>query len=207
MKPLPLKQLTVASTNPGKVGEIRTVLTGLRAWSVLPLPEDLPPVDETGETFLENAILKAEAYSRILGDSAGWVVADDSGIVVDALDGRPGIFSGRYAENDELRNKKLLGELEGVRGDRRSAHFVCTLVLAKQGKALWSTEGRVDGMIAVEPVGRNGFGFDPVFYLPDRELTMGQLPPETKNQISHRGRALAELRRHLESGDFQQPVI
>ena len=197
-----MKHLVVASTNPGKVREIREVLEGLAAWSVDSLPEDLPLAEETGSTFLENAIQKAEFYSRNLTGGDRWIVADDSGLVVDALDGRPGLFSSRYAPTDEARNQKLLRELEGVTGDQRSAQFVCALAFAKDGQTLWTTEGRIDGTIAVEPIGDNGFGYDPLFLLPDRNQTTGQLPPETKLRISHRGIALARLREYLEGSDF-----
>ena len=197
-----MKHLVVASTNHGKVREIRAVLEGLDDWSVDALPKDLPLAEETGSTFLENAAQKAEFYSKLLGGNDRWIVADDSGLVVAALDGRPGLFSSRYAPTDEARNQKLLRELEGITGDQRAAQFVCALAFAKDGRTLWTTEGRIDGTIALEPIGDNGFGYDPLFLLPDRNQTTGQLPPETKNRISHRGLALAMLREYLEESDL-----
>jgi len=197
-----VKHLVVASTNQGKVREIRAVLEGLDDWRVDSLPQDLPLAEETGSTFLENAAQKAEFYSKHLAGNDRWIVADDSGLIVDALDGRPGLFSSRYAPTDEARNQKLLRELEGMTGDQRTAQFVCALAFAKDGRTLWTTEGRIDGTIALEPIGDNGFGYDPLFLLPDRNQTTGQLPPETKLRISHRGIALAMLREYLEGSNF-----
>ena len=194
-----MKRLVVATTNAGKVREIVAVLDGLDGWSVEPLPSGLPLADETGSTFRANASQKAEFYSRTLGPDP-WVVADDSGLVVDALDGRPGVLSSRYAPNDEARNGKLLGELRDIAASDRSARFVCALALARNGRVAWTTERSVEGTIAFQPVGTYGFGYDPVFLLPALGRTMAELPREAKNRISHRGRALETLRAHLESG-------
>ncbi len=193
-----MKRLVIATTNAGKVREIVSVLDGLEGWRVEPLPGGLPLADETGSTFVDNAVQKGEFYSRILGPEP-WVAADDSGLVVDALDGRPGVFSSRYAPNDEARNRKLLGELRNVAEPNRSARFVCALALARNGGVVWTTEGSVEGTIALRREGTHGFGYDPVFLLPALGRTMAELPPEAKNRISHRGRALAMFRAHLES--------
>ena len=191
-----MRRLVVASTNPGKAREIRTLLQSLQAWAVEPLQSNIPEIEEIGSTFLENAIQKAEYYSRTID---GWIVADDSGLVVDALDGRPGIHSARYAPTDQERNRKLLHELENVRDAERTARFVCALALAWAGRTVWSIEERLEGRIALAPAGEHGFGYDPVFWIPEFEQTMGQLKPEVKNRISHRGLALARLREHLET--------
>ena len=191
-----MRRLVVASTNPGKAREIRALLQSLQAWTVEPLQSNIPEIEETGSTFLENAIQKAEYYS---GTIDSWTVADDSGLVVDALDGRPGIRSARYAPTDQERNRKLLHELENVSDAERTARFVCALALACAGRTVWSVEERVEGRIARAPAGEHGFGYDPIFWIPESEKTMGQLKPEVKNRISHRGLALARLREHLET--------
>jgi non-canonical purine NTP pyrophosphatase (RdgB/HAM1 family) len=191
-----MKTLIVASKNTGKAGEIAAVLGELGDWVVKPLPEDVPDVEETGKTFLENAVLKAEYYSCVT-DSLS--VADDSGLIVDTLDGRPGLYSSRFAPTDEARNQKILEELDGVPKGKRTAHFVCALALARSGRTLWRGEGRVDGEIVLTPTGENGFGYDPIFWVPEFGCTMGQLSPQVKNQISHRGLALAKLKQYLES--------
>lgn len=191
-----MTRLVVASTNAHKVGEIRTVLGAMESWQVVPLPPDLDEAEETGQTFLENAIQKAEFYSRACPD---WTVADDSGISVDALDGAPGIHSARYAPDDGARNRKLLAALEEVPEEERGAEFVCALAVARGGRSEWTVEGRIRGVIAHQPAGDNGFGYDPIFLLPELGRTMGEIPPDHKNRISHRGRALASLKDYLET--------
>lgn len=189
-----MKTLVVASKNAGKTAEIRAVLAALEDWNVEPLPPGTPELEETGSTFLENAVRKAESYGDRLG---GWTVADDSGLEVAALDHRPGIRSARYAPTDAERNRKLLSELAGIAPDGRTAEFVCALALAHEGQIVWRVEERVSGRIAAAPAGENGFGYDPVFFLPELGRTMGELSPEVKNRISHRGRALHRLLGHL----------
>ena len=189
-----MERLVVASTNAHKVLEIRTVLDTLESWQVAQLPPGLEEPDETGHTFLVNAIQKAEFYSRACPD---WAVADDSGIAVDALGGAPGVHSARYAPDDEARNRKLLAALEGVPDGGRGAEFVCALAVAREGKIAWTVEQRIRGVIARAPAGRNGFGYDPIFRLPELDRTMGEIAPEHKNRISHRGLALASLLDYL----------
>ncbi|MCX7706615.1 MAG: XTP/dITP diphosphatase [Anaerolineae bacterium] len=183
-------KLLVATHNPGKAREYRELLAGLPL-EVTYLDElgITLEVEETGSTFAENAILKATTYAQVSGL---WTWADDSGLEVDALDGAPGVFSSRYAgpgASDVDRYRKLLNALAGVPWDRRTARFRCTVALATPEGAVRTVEGVCEGVIAFGPVGEHGFGYDPVFYLPERGLTMAQLPPEVKNQISHRGRA------------------
>ncbi len=184
------RRLLVATHNPGKAREYRELLAGLPV-EVTYLDElglSLE-VEETGSTFAENAILKATTYAQVSGL---WTWADDSGLEVDALGGAPGVFSSRYAgpgASDADRYRKLLNALAGVPWDRRTARFRCTVALATPEGAVRTVEGVCEGVIAFGPAGEYGFGYDPVFYLPDRGLTMAQLPPEVKNQISHRGRA------------------
>jgi XTP/dITP diphosphohydrolase len=186
--------LIVASKNPGKAREIRAVLDRLDDWEVIPLPPNAPEMEETGQSFIENAIQKAEFYSSRF---AGWSVADDSGLEVEALGGRPGIHSARYAPTDAERNDKLLAELAGVPESRRDARFVCALALALDGRVQWKVQEHVAGRIVEEPIGRNGFGYDPLFLLPDVGRTMAEIDPAIKNRISHRGRALERLRAYL----------
>jgi XTP/dITP diphosphohydrolase len=191
-----VKQFTVATTNPNKIHEIRSALEPLTDWEAIPQPETLPPVEETGSTFVENAILKAVYVSGIVD---GLVLGDDSGLCVDALDGRPGILSARYAETAGARIHRLLTEMVNVPRGRRHARFICALALARNRALIWTTESRVEGEIGFEPSGTGGFGYDPIFRLPHLGLTMAELALEEKNKISHRGLALQRLAAYLNS--------
>jgi XTP/dITP diphosphohydrolase len=193
MKP----RLLFATTNPGKLRELRGLVGD--AVEVLAL-SDLPPVPEPvedGATFEENAEKKARAYADATGLPA---LADDSGLCVDALGGRPGVHSARYAEgSDKARYEKLLGELSGVPDDERTAAFMCALCLAlpRGGRAVIEV-GRCEGRIGHEPRGSHGFGYDPVFVLPQREgRTLAELTSEEKSGLSHRGVAFRKMRPHL----------
>lgn len=197
------RKLLVATHNPGKVREYRELLAGLPLEVTYLDAEGITlEVDETGATFAENAILKATTYARISG-LLTW--ADDSGLEVDALGGAPGVYSARYAgsgASDADRYRKLLDALTGVPWAQRTARFRCTVAIAAPAvealpvETLYVTslhvrtaDGICEGIIAFGPAGENGFGYDPVFYLPEHGLTMAQLAPEVKNRISHRGRA------------------
>jgi len=189
-------KLLVATTNPGKVREYATLLAGLNVELVgLKDVGILTDVDETGSTYAENAALKARTYAQLSGLLT---LADDSGLEVDALGGRPGVYSSRYAPDSSTRIQKLLKELEGVSADRRTARFQCVTALAAPDGRLELTCGTVEGVIAPEPRGNNGFGYDPIFYLPERGMTLAELPAEEKDLISHRGLAAKEMRRILE---------
>jgi XTP/dITP diphosphohydrolase len=191
-------KLLVATRNPGKVREYAGLLAGLPI-EVTYLPEvglDLE-VAETGASFAENAILKAKTYARASGLPT---LADDSGLEVDALGGEPGIHSARYAGScatDADRYRLLLRRLEGVPWERRSARFRCVIALATPEGEVWTAEGEVEGIIAFEPRGSGGFGYDPVFYLPEHGCTMAELPAGVKNQVSHRSRAARGIRHIL----------
>jgi XTP/dITP diphosphohydrolase len=189
-----VKRLVVASTNAGKIREVSLALSDLPDWNVESLP-DLPEIEETGTTFMENATLKAVHYSQSI---EGLVLADDSGLGVHALDGRPGVHSARYAPSTLERNERLLGELAGLgpNGDRNAA-FYCAFVAARAGKVVWSTQTQLPGRIATQAVGEWGFGYDPIFYVPEAGKTLAQMTPAEKNQVSARGRALQELRGFL----------
>jgi len=162
-------------------------------FEIQPVPGlvNIPPPDETGRSFEENAILKATYYSRFAGQP---VFADDSGLEVDALDGRPGVLSARYAGDnatDEANNQRLLNELRGV-SDRR-ARFVCVIAVARGGRLLKTYRGAVEGRILDEPRGANGFGYDPLFFHEPFGCTFGEAPPEMKMRVSHRGEALRAM--------------
>jgi len=201
-----MRRLLVATNNPGKQREYRQLLAPLGV--LLLMPQDLaqaPTVLESGRTYAENARLKALVYQR---SSGLLTLADDSGLEVDTLDGEPGLHSARYAgpvADDEKRYRLLLTRLEGVPWEQRSARFCCVVVLAVPGGATHSAEGVCEGLIALQPRGHNGFGYDPVFYFPEHDCTMAQLSPEVKNLISHRARAVQKmlpvLRRILSQGD------
>ena len=189
-----LLPLLVSTRNAHKVHEIRTILGEAFEVSDLAVLPGMPEVEETGANFEDNATLKALAASQLFD---GWVIADDSGLEVDALGGAPGVFSARYAGANALdadNNALLLRNLEGVRGKSRTARFRCVIVLARAGHKLAAFNGAVAGIIAPQPRGTEGFGYDPLF-IPDGFCkTFGQLPPATKNRLSHRARALNQLR-------------
>jgi len=189
-----VKRLIIATTNAGKVIEIRSALGDVPGWFLEPLPPGISAVEETGDTFMANAIQKAEHYSRLVDDIT---LADDSGLCVAALGGRPGVHSARYAENPAARIRRVLREMETVPDERRDAAFYCALALARHGKIIWTVERHVNGVIAHSPSGTGGFGYDPVFLLPELNRTMADLDTEQKNRLSARGKSLAELRKFL----------
>lgn len=196
----PPRRVVVATRNAGKLSEIRASID-LPGWEFVTAEEAgfaSPDVVEDGETFADNAVLKAVAYRRATGLAA---LADDSGLAVDALDGRPGVRSSRYAGEDATdsdNNAKLLYELAGIPDDRRTARFVCAMVLVDERGDAIEASGACEGRIGRSPRGSGGFGYDPLF-LPDDApgRTMAELALEEKGRISHRGRALDALRRRL----------
>ena len=190
--------LVIATRNRGKLREIARLLAGLPA-ALCGLEEfpEAPVVEETGGTFEENARLKAVAAARATGRLS---LAEDSGLEVEALGGRPGVLSARYAgegASGEALCRKVLGELTGVPAERRGARFVCVVAAATPGGVLWTVEGTCCGYIAEEMRGEGGFGYDPIFFYPPRGRTFAELSPEEKNAVSHRGRAFGEARRRL----------
>ena len=189
-----MNRLIIATSNDGKVIEIKSALGELPGWSLEAMPFSIPPIDETGETFIENAIQKAEYYSKLI---PGLILADDSGLCVAALGGRPGVHSARYAEDPASRIQRLLHEMKSVPEGRRQAVFYCALALADAGRIIWTVQGEVSGVIATTPAGMGGFGYDPLFLLPDLNRTMGELSTEDTNRLSARGKALQELRNFL----------
>lgn len=188
-----LLTLVIATGNPGKTAEIRDLLSDFPI-NIKNLDDfgPIPPVVEDGDTFDENAYKKSSFVSKILGYPA---LADDSGLVVDALDGAPGVYSARYAGEDATdvqRYTKLLEEMKGQ--PNRKAAFECVISLAVPTGAALTYEARCEGLITEEPAGDAGFGYDPVFYYPPLKKTFGQLSREEKGRISHRGKALQELK-------------
>jgi XTP/dITP diphosphohydrolase len=189
--------LVVATGNAGKLVELRELLNGLNL-SLRSLVElGLPSPEETGNTFAENADLKARAAATA---ASAWALGDDSGLCVDALGGAPGLHSARYAATDEARRARLLRELSAVPAERRGAHFFCAAALCAPDGRIFRAEGRVHGSIAFAPRGTNGFGYDPLFLPAETPgLTLAELPSVEKNRLSHRGRALGGLRPVLEA--------
>jgi XTP/dITP diphosphohydrolase len=189
-----MKEVIIATKNPGKAKEFEHIFSsrGIKVRTLLDFPE-IPDVDETGSTFEENAILKADAVAQALGKM---VIGDDSGLIVDALEGRPGIYSARYAgepKNDENNTDKVLSELKGLPEEKRSARFYCALAVAIPGQETRTVSGTCEGRILEERRGSNGFGYDPVFYVPEKGLAMAELSSDEKNKISHRANALKKL--------------
>ena len=186
--------IVVATANQHKVGEYKKLLGDIEVdlKSLADFP-GFPEVEENGKSFKENASIKAVAASKYCQAPA---FADDSGLEVEALDGRPGIYSSRYAASDPERIAKLLGELEGK--ENRRARFVCAIAIAFNGEVLETFEGTVEGTITLAPRGEGGFGYDPVFQPDGYDQTFGELPAEVKNSISHRARAFANAMEFVE---------
>ncbi|WP_078430186.1 XTP/dITP diphosphatase [Alkalihalobacterium alkalinitrilicum] len=190
-----MKEIIVATKNKGKVKEFEAILgqLGYTITSLFDYP-DIPDVEETGETFVDNALLKATTIANHLQKP---VIADDSGLIVDALDGRPGVFSARYAgesKNDAENLMKVLTEMEGIPEKERTARFHCAIALAYPDGYTECFEGSCEGKITKEPEGVNGFGYDPIMYIEEKQKTMAQLTSEEKNEISHRAKALQQLK-------------
>jgi XTP/dITP diphosphohydrolase len=195
-------RLFLASSNPGKLAEYRVLAQTpkplLPATTAIPLDllpgfESLPPFEENAPTFAENAAGKALHYSRFCD---GLVFADDSGLVVPSLGGAPGVLSARYAgpkASSAERNAKLLRVLHGKSGRDRAAYFVCAIALAQSGRAKAIVTARIDGQVLEAPRGDRGFGYDPVFYVPELEKGFAEISAEEKNEHSHRGRAFRKL--------------
>jgi XTP/dITP diphosphohydrolase len=191
--------LLVATRNAHKTEEIQRILGSQFNVTDLAAHPEIPHIAESGTTFQENAILKAVAVSKRM---PGFVIADDSGLEVEALGGAPGIHSARYAgmnATDQEKTDKLLGELArvGATKNARRARFRCVLALACKGNVLGAFEGMIEGQIADRPRGSHGFGYDPIFMPEGFEQTFGELAPAEKNQLSHRARALGRLRTFL----------
>ena len=185
--------VVVATGNPGKLREIQPYLANLN-WTLTLKPPELE-IEETGETFLENARLKASQVAIATGQ---WAIADDSGLVVEALNGSPGVYSARYGENDAARIERVLTELGST--SNRQAQFVCAIALARpDGEIALETEGVCRGKILRQPRGTGGFGYDPIFYEPEQGKTFAEMTPSQKDRCSHRGLAFQTLMPELRS--------
>jgi XTP/dITP diphosphohydrolase len=196
-------ELVIATANPGKAREFREMLGGDRfEWSDLSEHADLESVEETGHTFRANACLKASHYARAL---KSWALADDSGLAVDALNGKPGVHSARWAilnntgKGDADNNATLLQQLDDIPDDKRCARFVCCLALADdQGRIILTTQASALGSILRAPRGDGGFGYDPLFFVASHNRAMAELSPEEKHAISHRGKALGRMKEMMQ---------
>jgi XTP/dITP diphosphohydrolase len=203
--------ILLATTNGGKLREVAAVLADLpvRLATLDDFPS-LPEPQEDGDTFEANALLKARHYARLSGV---WALADDSGLEVDALGGAPGVVSARYAgcdapareDRDAANNARLLSELRNTPIEKRTARFRCALALCDGDRLVATAIGAVEGLIIDDARGDNGFGYDPHFLIPEFGLTTAEMPPDQKNRISHRGRALAALRIAMAQGGVLAP--
>ena len=197
-----IKKIVLASNNPGKVREINSMLSDLDIQIVSQKEFNVPEIEETGLTFVENAILKARNAAKHTNLPT---IADDSGIEILALNGKPGIYSARYAgpgASDEANLLKLVEEVKKLPEEKRQARFVCLMVFVRNADDPIPViaEGVWNGIAITEPRGKNGFGYDPMFYVTAHKCTSAELPPEVKNRISHRAIALRELIKQLKSG-------
>ena len=189
-----------ATGNQGKMKEIREILADTE-YEVVSMKEAGVDAEiiEDGTTFEENAVIKAKAIMELTGELT---LADDSGLEVDALNGEPGVYSARYMGEDtsyRIKNQSLVDRLEGVPVEKRTARFVCVIAAAFPDGTVCTTKGTIEGKIGYEERGENGFGYDPIFYLPDMSRTTAELSPEEKNAVSHRGKALAAMKEQIAS--------
>ncbi len=190
-----MKRLVVATRNQGKLREVSQILADL-PYELVSLAEypNVPDVEETGSTFLENAVLKAIKYARYTREMT---LADDYGLEIDALDGAPGVHSSRFAPTDPERIARVLELMKDVPNGKRIARFRCAIAIAWPDGRVETCEAKVEGIISLEPRGSYGFGYDPIFYIPELGKHMAELEPEEKNAISHRGRALRIVKKML----------
>lgn len=194
------KRIIFATGNQGKMKEIKMILADVDV-EVLSLKEAGIEADivEDGATFEENAVIKAKTIMEMTGDI---VLADDSGLEIDYLNKEPGIYSARYMGEDtsyDIKNNNLIGRLNGVPDEKRTARFVCVIAAAFPNGDILTTEGTIVGMIGYEIKGSNGFGYDPIFYLPQYQCTTAELDMELKNELSHRGKALRAMKEQLKN--------
>ena len=195
-----MKKIIFATGNENKMKEIRMILADC-GYEILSMKQAGIEVDvvEDGSTFEENAIIKATAISKLAGEDCV-VLADDSGLEVDYLNKEPGIYSARYEGVDtpySIKNQIIIDRLAGVEGEARSARFVCAIAAAFPDGRVETRRGTIEGRIAFEPAGENGFGYDPIFYVPEFGKTTAELDPEEKNKVSHRGNALRMIKEVL----------
>ena len=193
-------KIIFATGNEGKMKEIREILADPQV-EILSMKEAgiTAEIEENGTSFEENAVIKAKAVMELCHEI---VLADDSGLEIDYLNKEPGIYSARYMGEDtsyRIKNQNLIGRLEGVPDEGRTARFVCVIAAAFPDGEVLTARGTIEGRIGYEEMGENGFGYDPIFYVPEYGCSTAQLSPEVKNQISHRGKALREMKRKLQA--------
>ncbi len=193
-----MKKIIFATTNKNKVREVQMMLEDsdveLMTMEEAGIHTD---IEEDGTTFEENAIIKAKTIMEMTGEIA---LADDSGLEVDYLDGAPGIYSARFLGEDtsyDIKNQYIIDKLKDVKGKERSARFVCAMAAAFPDGSVEVCRGTIEGLIGYEPKGKNGFGYDPIVYVPEYEMTTGEMSPQLKNSISHRGQALEQMKEIL----------
>lgn len=197
------RKVIFATSNEGKMKEVRAILEDL-GMEVLSMKEAGIHVDvvEDGTTFEENAVIKATEIQKVCGEI---VLADDSGLEVDYLNKEPGIYSARYMGEDtsyRIKNQNLIDRLEGVEDEKRTARFVCAIAAAFPDGTVEVTRGTIEGRIGYAESGENGFGYDPIFYVPEYGCTTAQLSPEQKNEVSHRGKALREMKEIMKRKEY-----
>ena len=190
-----MKRIIFATTNENKVREVNMMMEGFDV-ELVPMSEVGINVDieETGTTFEENAIIKAKAICEMTGEIA---LADDSGLEVDYLDGAPGVYSSRFLGEDtpyEVKNDYIIDKLKDAKGDERSARFACAMAMVFPDGDVETCYGTIEGVIGYEQKGTNGFGYDPIVFVPEYGMTTGEMAPEVKNSISHRGKALEQMK-------------
>ena len=195
-----MKSIILASNNKDKVQEVKEILKGYDIISMKEAGIDVD-IEENGTTFEENALIKARAIMKLTGQIT---MADDSGLEIDYLNKAPGVYSARFMGHDtsyDIKNKALIQKLEGVKGSDRSGRFVCAIAVCFPDGREIVKRGTMEGLIAEEIKGDNGFGYDPIVYLPEYGRTSGELAPEEKNKISHRGKALALIKEELDKSE------
>lgn len=195
-----MKSIILASNNKDKVKEVKEILKGYDVISMKEAGIDVD-IEENGTTFEENALIKARAIMKLTGQIT---MADDSGLEIDYLNKAPGVYSARFMGHDtsyDIKNKALIQKLEGVKGSDRSGRFVCAIAVCFPDGREIVKRGTMEGLIAEEIKGDNGFGYDPIVYLPEYGRTSGELAPEEKNKISHRGKALALIKEELDKSE------
>lgn len=195
-----MKSIILASNNKDKVKEVKEILNGYDIISMKEAGIDVD-IEENGTTFEENALIKARAIMKLTGQIT---MADDSGLEIDYLNKAPGVYSARFMGHDtsyDIKNKALIQKLEGVKGSDRSGRFVCAIAVCFPDGREIVKRGTMEGLIAEEIKGDNGFGYDPIVYLPEYGKTSGELAPEEKNKISHRGKALALIKEELDKSE------
>ena len=197
------KKIIFATTNEGKMAEIRMIMSDLNVelYSLKDMNIDIH-IEETGTTFEDNAIIKAKTICQMTGQM---VMADDSGLEVDYMDKAPGVYSARYLGEDtpySIKNQTILDNLKDAKGDERSARFVCAIAAAFPDGRVITTVATIEGLIADRERGENGFGYDPLLYVPEYDMTTGEMEVELKNKISHRGKALELMKEKLKNEGF-----